>query len=327
MSTDNTDLVALVIAAVALTIAAVQLAQQLLATGYVIRKCDSIVTAGLAKGGHRKWHWQQFRFTVHYQSIVFVLPQNLYGALGINPAVQIHQPDLTVLNKAVKARPIRQYAQAGWVSFLEDLIPFSCIGEEHIGLKEESGDRIPEDLTVAPTKMDALTVLLCSIAMGMQVSRYSPTDNQIMLTGGTGSISTSEHPVLGGVLHYNIFSNNPAGGMHRARLHGEALRSEKGIWASAVFGRFRDRSYRPDFSRHADLRSRWYNILLREGWPQDRGDYSDTYGGAACFLTFAYVDCYLTVPPSIVRGWCAHFAETILKIQHWEIAKEMELKI
>ena len=51
---DTTALVALIVAAVALVIALAQLTQQLLATGYVIRKCDRIVTGGVTKGGTRQ---------------------------------------------------------------------------------------------------------------------------------------------------------------------------------------------------------------------------------------------------------------------------------
>ena len=47
---DTTALVALVVAGVALVVAADQLTQQLMATAYVIRKCDGIVIGGLTKG-------------------------------------------------------------------------------------------------------------------------------------------------------------------------------------------------------------------------------------------------------------------------------------
>ena len=53
---DVSALAALVVAAVALLIAGLQLTQQLLATAYVIRKCDRLVTGGVTKGGIRQWH-------------------------------------------------------------------------------------------------------------------------------------------------------------------------------------------------------------------------------------------------------------------------------
>jgi len=54
-----------------------------------------------------------------------------------------------------------------------------CLLPDDICTKEESGDRIPDDLTVAPTRVDAMTVLLSCIAMGMQVFKYSTTTHEI----------------------------------------------------------------------------------------------------------------------------------------------------
>ena len=50
---DTTALVALVVAGVALVVAADQLTLQLMATAYVIRKCDGIVTGGLTINNQR----------------------------------------------------------------------------------------------------------------------------------------------------------------------------------------------------------------------------------------------------------------------------------
>ncbi|MCJ1334698.1 hypothetical protein MMC10_011410, partial [Thelotrema lepadinum] len=317
---DNTSLVALVVAVVALAIASIQLTQQLLATGYVIRKCDRIATGGLTKGGTRKWHWRQFRFTVKYQAIVFSLPPSLYGSLGLKPAIQVAHYDLEIANRARSARPRRSPAQGCWVSLVQDLVHFSCLNPQHIGLSAESGDRIPDDLTVAPTKIDAITVLLCSIAMGMQVFKYSPTTGEVVLGGGSRSISSSAHPILGGLLHYSFFSNQPVIGKARAMRHGRALRNDKGVWANAVFGMFRDRSFRPGFQTLEDLRPRWKKLVLQEGWPNE--GLGEDASRAACFLTFAYVDYYIVAPPSVSRYGCVSFAEAILKMQHWEILLE-----
>jgi len=89
MGESTSALAALVIAVVALIVAATQLTQQIMATAYVIRKCDRIVTGGLTRGGQRQWHWRQFRFTVNYQAITFTLPPAVYASLGVSSAVQI----------------------------------------------------------------------------------------------------------------------------------------------------------------------------------------------------------------------------------------------
>lgn len=318
---DTSALAALVIAVAALFIAAIQLTQQLMATAYVIRKCDRIVTGGLTKGGIRQWHWRQFRFTVKYQAIIFTLPTSIYSALGISSSVQIDETtDDKLWNLALKLRPSRTSSQACWISFAQDMIVSDCIGPENICIKEESGDRIPEDLTVAGTRADALTVMLSCVAFGMQVFKYSPTTGEITLAGGVGAISSSIHPVLGGLLHYTVFSDEPKIGYRAASRHGRALRQEKGVWANTVFGRFKDRSYRPDIAELGVLRTLKLGVLRVQGWPED--SYTDTIGGAACFMAFAHVDVYEAVPASCVRRWCAHFAEVIVKAHHREIIKK-----
>jgi hypothetical protein len=313
-------LAALVVAIVALLITSIQLTQQLMATAYVIRKCDRIVTGGLTKGGIRQWHWRQFRFTVRYQAIVFSLPPPLYTALGVSPTVRIDSPSRDLWSRALKLRSTRTTAQGCWISFIEDMVMCTCIRPENVCVMEESGDRIPEDLTVAPTRVDALAVMLTCVALGMQVLKYSPTTGEIALAGGVGGISSSVHPILGGLLHYSVFSNEPTIGFEAARRHGRALLQEKGVWAQTVFGKFRDRSYRPEYVLLRVLQT-WKQSVLRErGWPED--SYADTIGGAACFMVFAYIDIYEAVPRSSVRRWCAHFAEVIVKAHHLDMDKD-----
>lgn len=312
--------VALVVAVVALVIAGGQLAQQLMATAYVLRKCDRIVTGGVTKGGTKRWHWRQFRFTVKYQAIVFALPAPLYASLGVQSTVQVYSPSQELWSRAMSLRPQRTTTQGCWVSFVQDLVMSACIKSEHICMKEESADRIPEDLTVAPTQVDAITVMLACVAMGMQVSKYAPTTGEISMAGGVGGISSSAHPVLGGLLHYSVFASEPTIGFEEARRHGHALLQEKGVWANAVFGRFKDRSYRPDFHALDVLRRRKLGVLKARRWPQD--SYVDTIGGAACFLAFSHTDVYEVLPPSSVRMWCAHFAEVIVKSHLMHLDKE-----
>lgn len=108
---DTAALAALVVAVVALVVAAAQLTQQFMATAYVIRKCDRIVTGGLTKGGNRQWHWRQFRFTVKYQAILFALPPSIYSALGVSPTVQVDTPSPEIWHKANKIRELRKSSQ------------------------------------------------------------------------------------------------------------------------------------------------------------------------------------------------------------------------
>ena len=130
--------------------------------------------------------------------------------------------------------------------FVQDLVMSDCLLAEDVCVKAESGDRMPEDLALAPPRVDALTVLLTCIAMGMQVFRYSPTTGEIALAGGLGGVSSSAHPVLGCLLHYSVFANEPNTGFKVSKRHSHALGQENGVWANAVFGRFKYWSYWPD---------------------------------------------------------------------------------
>ena len=73
------------------------------------------------------------------------------------------------------------------------------------------------------------------------------------------------------------------------------------------------------------LQERQVGVLREQGWPED--SVSDTLCGAACFMAFAHVTVYKTVPPSHSRASCANFAEVIVKGHHHEIWKaRMESK-
>ncbi|KAL9581886.1 MAG: hypothetical protein Q9203_005716 [Teloschistes exilis] len=185
-----------------------------------------------------------------------------------------------------------------------------------IATKDESGDRIPDDLTVAPMRVDSITLLLTCVAMGMQVFKYSPTTGEITLSGGLANVSSSAHPILGGLLHYSVFSDEPAVGLglEVVKSHARALRGQRGVWANAVFGRFMDQSYRPQVVHFAELIERKLPILRACGWPEDAS--ADRIGGAACFMVFGDVDVYVSAPPSVIRDYNAHFAEVIVKAHH-----------
>ncbi|MCJ1279168.1 hypothetical protein MMC21_006992 [Puttea exsequens] len=323
---DTASLAAIIVAAVALFVALGQLTQQLTATGYVIRKCDRIVMGGLTKGGTRQWHWRQFRFTVKYQALSFALPRSLYESIDVSPAVQVVVDTRSaaqseqLLKSALLTRAKRTFSQASWITFTQDLAYFEAINTGNITTREESGDRIPDDLTIAPIRVDTITILLTCIALGMQVYKYSPTTGDIILSGSVGSISSSSHPLLGTLLHYNVFENElDRQSSAVLRANANALREKGGAWANAVFGRFMDRLYRPEWTSLSILQNRKKPFLMQNGWPKDSR--TDTIGGAACFMAFAYVDCFRAVPPSCFRPWCAHFAEVIVAAHCFELSR------
>jgi hypothetical protein len=312
---DITSIVALTIAVIALLIASLQLTQQLLATGYVVRKCDRVISGGVTQGGIRTFHWRQFRFTVHYEVLTFAFPTRLYESLGVSPAVVVQNvkgKSNDIWEIANRLKPTRTSAQGSWVSFVQDMLP--CLRRDWIGLRWDSGDRIPDDLTVAPAQVDMVTMMLLSVASGLQLSKYSPAAAEISMSGLAGALTSSEHPVLGGLLHYTPTIQNTRTALtlrETFAAHTKAVGHEHGVWANAVFGKFNDRSYGRGFMHFRVLRNAKLQLLTDNGWPE--GSVTDTIGGAAGFMAFATVDLYEAVPPTCVRRWSAHFAEMIVK--------------
>ena len=319
---DAATLIALIVTVAALLVAAGQFTLQLMATADKIRKCDGIVTGGVTKGALKRWHWQQFRFVVYYQAIVFALPPSVNTALGISPAIQLNGDKMPqeLWDRAASLRSRRDHMQSCWISFAQDLIMYTRIPPRCMYVRLESGDRIPGDLHMAPIRVDAVTLILLGIAMGMQVDSFAPTKGEIILSGSFGSFTSFKHPALGTLLQYNVPASEILTGIEVARRHGRALYQDGGVWANAVFGRFKDRSYRQVFIKLDELRIRKLFVLKDSGWPERSSH--DTIHGAACFMAFAHVDCYLTVPPSVMRPWCAHFAEIIVKAHHLQICAQ-----
>jgi hypothetical protein len=164
------------------------------------------------------------------------LPLAVHHSLGVSPAVQDSSDEEShytrdvspavdakgkdpeeLLNRAIELRP--KCAQACWISFVQDLARCCCIGAGHVSVSEESGDRAPDDLTVVPIRLDAITVLLTCIVLGMQVYKYPPTTGEITLAGGVDSISSSSHPVLGTLLHSSVFRNEIVGELEETKRH------------------------------------------------------------------------------------------------------------
>lgn len=58
-------------------------------------------------------------------------------------------------------------------------------------------------------------------------------------------------------------------------------------------------------------------ILQECSWKD--GDYGDSIAGAALFMVFAEVDCYMTVSPYVTRLWRVYLAEGIVKANHLNI--------
>ena len=116
---------------------------------------------------------------------------------------------------------------------MQDMAPY--ILAENLGRKWESGDRVPDDLTVAPVQVDVVTVVLLCFAGGMKPSGYPPATGEISMSGKVGAITSAVHPVLGVLLHYTpsvlVVANES---LEEIRIHSRAMNQGKGVWANAV---------------------------------------------------------------------------------------------
>ncbi|CUS15645.1 unnamed protein product [Tuber aestivum] len=321
---DLTAAIALVVASIALLVTGLQLTQQLLATSYTIRKCDRIISGNLTRGGKRHWHWRQFRFTVDYEGLTFCFPQDLYTSLGLSPSVSVPPDTKTTAGLWDRAMELRDKKKKGgqgcWVSFVLDMAPYLL--PENLGRKVESGDRVPEDLTVAPVQVDVITVVLLCIAAGMKFSRYSPATGEISMSGRVGAITSAAHPTLGGLLHYTPAARaqqDPSPNETKMRLR--AVNHVKGVWANTIFGRFNDRGIGRGYLEFSKLQGMKKEILAPVDHESlERSDEAARFMVlAAGFMALATVDVYLVVPPTCIHAECAHFAEVIVKAHLKEI--------
>ena len=83
--------------------------------------------------------------------------------MSVSPAVPV-SPGMAMglWERAVKLRGERKTDQGCRVSFVQDMA--SYILAETLGRKWESGDMVPDDLTVAPVQVDVVTVVLLCVA-------------------------------------------------------------------------------------------------------------------------------------------------------------------
>lgn len=145
--------------------------------------------------------------------------------------------------------------------------------------------------------------MLLSVASGLHLSKYSPATGEISMSGSLGALTTSVHPILGGLLHYTpTLRRTNAAAIKSAnfKAHARAVSERKGVWANAVFGKLNDRQYGRGFQHFTLLRNARLQVLRDNGWPE--GSHTDTIFGAAGFMAFATVDVYHAVPPTCISS-------------------------
>lgn len=207
----STAIAALVVAILAMFVALVQALQQYYVTGHLIRLCDSVVFGQMPGRGKRVWEMSQLRFR-----IVYSMPQvSLHAHLWPDIAPHIPSyakgteplPDLGMVDREDAAHPRgRSYltavpGEASWVSFCR-AVQNSCGRSMVLELIQGDADRCPPDLPNVPMPMSMRDIVTMALMAGMKCTQASFESKSLSMQGAVGTITTSQHPLLGPILHF-----------------------------------------------------------------------------------------------------------------------------
>ncbi len=208
-------LVALIIASLALLTALAQAAQQYLATGQVMRKCDQSVWGPMpGRSGRRIWNWHQFRFKVVFDMPNLFIPTeywDVHGVARVYPArrvIPMKTPFETLQTNLDPENAVRQSSEACWVSFTRQ-VSAVCPEAIRFGLKLGDADRYPTDLAVVPMQVSMRDIIALGLMVGMKIKDASYFSNYLEMNGPFGCIRSSDHPLLGTLIHFTAFSQTP----------------------------------------------------------------------------------------------------------------------
>lgn len=211
MDTETTTAVAaMVIAILAMLVATAQALQQYLVTGHLIRLCDSVVFGRMPGSGHRIFEMSQLRFRIVYSMPQVSLRSNLWPR--VSPHVPSYAngaepvPDLGLGKGAGWASPGRNLpalpGEASWVSFCR-AVQGSCGRSLVLELIQGDADRCPSDLPNVPMPMSMRDIATMALMAGMKCTQASFESKSLSMQGAIGTITTSQHPILGPLLHFS----------------------------------------------------------------------------------------------------------------------------
>lgn len=212
---------ALVIAVAAFFVSSAQALQQYFITGQLIRICDSVVYGKMPGQGRRIWQSTQFRFRVLYSMPQISLPERMW------PNVSPHSPSyargylpLPDLREGITIEQTRNWVprwlgrqkapntsvghgtgEASWVSFCRT-IQDSCWGTVCYEMVERDADRCPSDLPAVPMQVSMRDIIVMALMTGMECTNASFHEKSLHMQGSAGIITSSQHPLLGTVLHF-----------------------------------------------------------------------------------------------------------------------------
>lgn len=91
--------------------------------------------------------------------------------------------------------------EAAWVSFCK-IIYYSCHEDIRYDLVKRDVDRCPSDLPTVPMPVSLRDVVAMALSVGMHCTEASFTARTLSMQGSAGILATSQHPVLGPLLHF-----------------------------------------------------------------------------------------------------------------------------
>lgn len=216
---------ALAIAVFAMVIALSQVSQQFATSGHQYRLCDRVVyggKTGLPGQGRRAWSFSQLRFRVVYDVPTFRL---LKGG-GRTSARQDKDFDFDLNAKYCdNLTPDQQVGEASWVSFYRK-IKDPCADRIVLKLLRGDADRCPGDLSNIPMPVSLQDVVIMAFTAGLDCSEASFLRKTLSMHGDAGSITTSQYPILGPLIHFTPQSESVKGlvpgnwSLWRGRLRG-----------------------------------------------------------------------------------------------------------
>ncbi|KAI0439404.1 hypothetical protein F4803DRAFT_531331 [Xylaria telfairii] len=91
--------------------------------------------------------------------------------------------------------------EASWVSFCR-AIEVPCKHSVRIDMVEYDADRCPSDLITVPMQVSMRDVIMMALMAGMEITSASFHDKSISMQGAAGTLTSSNHAILGPILHF-----------------------------------------------------------------------------------------------------------------------------
>ncbi|KAI0098151.1 hypothetical protein GGR51DRAFT_538882 [Nemania sp. FL0031] len=124
----------------------------------------------------------------------------LYGPFGRKRNVK-RASSSTDSARSVSRLASSPVGEASWVSFCR-AIEITCKYSVRIDLVEYDADRCPSDLITVPMQVSMRDVVVMALMAGMELTSASFPNKSISMQGAVGTLTSSNHPILGPILHF-----------------------------------------------------------------------------------------------------------------------------